>query len=280
MSSSSTTQFDPERTFDPERNDGSGGFESPLLTYSFHGIYTQNEIQQFETVQNDDLRKICFYLQTIPSDIAGIQYEVFDTREKKQQADPNHSVSRASARFSEYAVYRMWIPTDDPSFPHELVHLVAHRWAKPYLFETELDTADGRVIKKVIEMVSTSFMQEGLAIAVDEILFVNKLTEKGVSKWVDEFCKDQKNMLPHSLADVINLDGFSSLPNEVVIPFTGSFSKFLIAQYGITKYKLAYCGIKETLTPKENVAILENIYGSREKDLLDTWTKSLEADLV
>lgn len=222
------------------------------------------------------MKKICNYLQTDLNKLQQITFEIFDTREGKQDADPHHSVSRASARFGQMTIYRFWQNSDDPHFPHETTHLVAHTWSEPYLLKTKLDTWDNKKIKKTIEMVSTSFMQEGLAIAVDDIVFKRKLMEEGEPKYIDEWCREQLAQMPKSLTGVINLDGFGSLPNKVVVPFTSSFSKYLLVVFGVDKYKKMYIALKETFTPQENVEIIEKIYGQKEKELLSHWMASLK----
>ena len=226
-------------------------------------------------MQKNDLKKLLYYLHTDSQLVSGMRYFIYDTREKKQQSDPNHSISRASARFNEYAIYRYWQPGENPSFPHELTHLVAHKWGKSYEYTTELDTASGERIIKRMDMVSTSFMQEGLAIAVDEILFVRMLNENGVEKYVDAFCRDAGDNLPKSLQEVINFEGFCRLPNEIVVPFTASLSKYLLGKYGLPKYKQMYVQIKETNSPQENVSIIEKITEQRGEDILNSWRSNV-----
>lgn len=209
------------------------------MIFNYHGRYSKGDKSSFVTAQNNDLRKICQYLKTENKRLDEIRFEVFDTRQGKQIADPNHSVSRASARYNEMAIYRFWLPSDDPHFPHEITHLVAHTWAKPYLLETELDTWDNKKIKKTIEMVSTSFMQEGLAIAVDDIVFNRKLLEDGELKFIDEWCREQINKMP-ALSQCVNMDGFESFENKIVVPFAASLSKYLLQTFGLDKYKRVY----------------------------------------
>lgn len=245
------------------------------MNYKFNGNYTEDRQVLFKKAQEKDLEEICRYLETDVNKIRIIKFEVFDTREGKQNADPNHSISRASARFKEMTIYRFWLPSDDPHFPHEITHLVAHTWSKPYLLETELDTWDNKNIKRTIEMVSTSFMQEGLAIAVDDIVFGRKLTEDGVSKLIDQWCQDQLDQMPKSLTEVINLDGFGSLPNKIVVPFAASFSKFLLQRFGVQIYKDMYVQIKETQSAEDNVVVLEKNYSELEEKLLGDWKSSI-----
>jgi hypothetical protein len=244
------------------------------MTFNFHGHYSPKEKKQFKIVQVGDLKKVCKFLKTDLRGLENIRFEVFDSREGKQEAGPHHSISRASARFSEMTIYRFWPPTVDPHFPHEITHLVAHTWTEPYLLKTELDTWDNKKIKKVVEMVSTSFMQEGLAIAVDDIVFGRKLMEDGELKCIDDWCKEQMGQMP-SLEQTINLDGFGSLPNKIVVPFSASVSKFLLKKYGVDKYKQMYIKLKETISSQENIKIIERVYGLKEQELLDEWRISL-----
>jgi hypothetical protein len=246
------------------------------MIFKFHGKYSPEDKQRFKTSQKEDLIKICKYLNTSINLLQNIKFEVFDTREGKQEADPNHSISRASARYNEMAIYRYWLPADDSHFPHEITHLVAHLWAKPYILEIELDTWDGKKIRKKIEMVSTSFMQEGLAIAVDDIVFNRQLMEDGELKLIDDWCRIQLDKMP-LVSECINMEGFCSFENKIVVPFSASFSKFLLKLYGLDKYKQMYTRIKETLPPKQNLQTIEDIYRLREMELLISWRKSLES---
>jgi hypothetical protein len=243
------------------------------MRINFHGTYSEKDIKLFQDTQNNDLVEICRYLKTDTNLLKNIRFEIFDTREEKQKTDPNHSISRASARFDEMAVYRFWLPTDDPHFPHETTHLVSHTWAKPYLLTEELDTAYGTKIKKTFEMVSTSFMQEGLAIAVDDIVFSRKLLEDGEHKLIDDWCREQSNKLPIPLTQIINLEGFGSVENKIVVPFTASLSKYLLQSFGVDKYKKMYVLMKETNTPEINVETIEKVYGLKEQQIIENWRK-------
>lgn len=245
------------------------------MVYNFHGGFSGEDKLLFESVQEEDLVKICSYLETAPQKLSGARCEVFDTREGKQDADPHHSISRASARSSEMAIYRFWLSTDDPHFPHEITHLVAHTWMVPYPWEVELDTWDGKKIKKIHEMISTSFMQEGLAIAVDDIVFGRKLLEEGELKFIDDWCREQKEQMPKNFASVINFAGFGSLPNKVVVPFCASFSKYLLQTFGLANYKKMYMALKEVNSPEENVKQIERVYRQSEGELLADWRQSL-----
>lgn len=245
------------------------------MKYKFRGSYSPKSIKKFQKAQEEDLTKVCKYLHTKNNKANNISFAVFDTRESKQDSDPNHSISRASARFDEMKIYRYWLPDEDPHYPHEIVHLVAHTWAKPYSLKIELDTAYGTKVTKKIEMLSTSFMQEGLAIAVDDIVFARKLLEEGEMKHIDDWCREQIDKIPVNLRSVINIDGFGSLPNKTVVPFSASLSKFLLNEFGLNKYKKIYVKIKETLLPEENVRIIEKEYQQSEDKLINNWRKSI-----
>jgi len=245
------------------------------MNYCFQGSYTDQNKQNFQFTQEDDLQKICRYLSTDINSASKITFKIFDSREGKQNADPHHSISRASARFKEMTIYRFWLPTDDPHYPHEITHLVAHIWSKPYKFTTELDTWDGKNITKSIKMVSTSFMQEGLAIAIDEIVFNHPLSEEGELNNIDDWCRQQIDQMPKNLTAVINLDGFNSFPNKIVVPFAASISKYLLLNFGLDKYKQMYVSLKETNKSIKNVQQIEAIYQISEKKLLNEWKEQL-----
>ena len=219
--------------------------------------------------------KICAYLQTAIDKLPPITFQVFDTRQAKQEADPHHSISRASARFEQMAVFRFWQPDDDAHYPHEITHLVAHRWATPYNFNTQLDTWDDKIINKKVAMVSTSFMQEGLAIAVDEIVFGRKLLEENEYNWPDDWCREQKETMPKKLCGVINLDGFSKVPNKIVVPFCASLVKFLLINFGLDKFKQMYILLREIDSPEKNVTRIQSIYKIPETKLIKLWRQSL-----
>ena len=242
----------------------------------FRGIYQQVDQARFKMAQEEDLQEISKYLDSSQAITDKITYHVFDTREGKQNADPNHSISRASARTEEMAIYRFWTTSDDPHFPHEITHLIAHAWAEPYEWETDLDTWDNKVIRKTIKMVSTSFMQEGLAIAVDDIVFHRRLLENGELKFIDEWCQTQLDQIP-TLDKCVNMAGFNSLENKVVVPFSASLSKYLLRQFGLPRYKNMYIQIKETFTPQQNVAVIENVYQKDQLTLLTEWEERLSA---
>lgn len=244
------------------------------MIFNFQDNYSGNDRRSFEFAQQEDTEKICAYLKTSTHLLENIKFEIFDSREGKQNADPHHSISRASARYNEKAIYRFWNPKDDPHFPHEITHLVAHTWTKPYMFEIELDTWDNKKFKTKTEMVSTSFMQEGLAVAVDDILFQRTLMEEGEHKFIDDWCRQQIEKIP-TLTQCIAMHGFSSFENKVVIPFTASLSKFLLNTYGVDKYKEMYIALQETLPPEKNVKLIENIYNLSEKELLKKWIMNL-----
>lgn len=242
---------------------------------NFHGVYTPEDKRRFQLAQEEDLVRISDYLKTDIRKLELAKIEVFDSREGKQNADPHHSISRASARSSQMTIYRFWPPNDDPHFPHETTHLVAYTWTVPYSWKVELDTWDNKKLTKNVELVSTSFMQEGLAIAVDDIVFGRKLLEEGELKFIDDWCRGQKEQMPKSLFGVINFAGFNSLSNKVVVPFDASFSKYLLQIFGVDKYKEMYVALKEINTPEENVKSIEKIYQRQERELFDGWSRSL-----
>lgn len=243
------------------------------IQFKFQGKFSQTEKKLFKDTQIQDLIKICAYLQINPKSLGLIKYFVYDSHQGKIDADPNHSISRAVARYKENAVFRYWDRIEDSSFPHELTHLVAHHFYTPYYLNTQVDQADGTKLTVDIEMVSTVFMQEGLAIAVDDIVFIRKLKEQGGFKFIDDWCREQIKFMPKSLKNA--MANFNNLPNEVIIPFTASFSKFLLTKFGLEKYKKVYCKLKETNPLEENIKIFTQIYNLDEKSIIKSWKLSL-----
>lgn len=244
-----------------------------LIKFNFQGKFSQAGKNLFVKTQTADLIKICSYLKINPKSLGLIKYFIFDSHQGKIDADPNHSVSRAVARYKENAIYRFWDKIEDPSFPHELTHLVAHHLDTPYRLHTEVDQANGEKLTIDIEMVSTSFMQEGLVIAVDDLVFNKKLKEEREFKFIDDWCRKQIDQMPKSLKSA--MEDFDTLPNKIIIPFTASLSKFLLNKYGLEKYIKVYCGLRETNSIEENIKVIEEVYSLDESTIFSDWESSL-----
>ncbi len=82
--------------------------------------------------------------------------------------------------------------------------------------------------------------------------------------------------MPSTLKQVINLDGFDSMENKIVVPFAASMSKYLLQNFGVGQYKDMYVKLIETVSPLENIRILEEIYKLSERQILNQWQKSIE----
>lgn len=244
-----------------------------LIKFDFQGEFSQEEKELFTKTQTADLSKIYSYLKVDPKSLGLVKYFIFDSHQGKIDADPNHSVSRAVTRYNENAVYRFWDKIEDPSFPHELTHLVAHHLDTPYLLQTEVDQANGEKLMIDVEMVSNVFMQEGLAVAIDDLVFNKKLKEEGEFKFIDDWCREQIDLVPESISSA--MENFDTLPNKIIIPLTASLSKFLITKYGLEKYIKVYCGLKETSSIEENIKVIEEIYSLDESTIFSDWKSSL-----
>lgn len=226
------------------------------ITYIFDSNYKEDEKQKFIYANNKDFDRLNRYFKD--NHDLSIKYFAFSTRENKYRNDPFHSISRASARWHVNSVYRYWEPSDDPHFPHELVHIFAHQLDKPYTWETEFDTFDGEVFEVDLPMVSTSFLQEGLAVALDDILFHRKIYENG--KW-EPLEKLVQNINKWDLitASILNFEGFSEVPNNVSIPFAGYLSKYIIKNYSFEQFKRIYISVKEIISVEENAKVFKRI---------------------
>jgi hypothetical protein len=253
----------------------------PKFVYAFHGAYTGADRVQFQRAQERDVGTICVLLGVNRSALRDttIRFEVFDERDAKAAADPFHSPSRASARFKEMAIYRVWKPSDDPHFPHELTHLIAHTLGTPYVWTADVETASGAMETHTSELISTSFLQEGLAVAIDDLIFKRTWPPQDPNaKSVDEWCRTglaAGKRFPESLTSCINFDGFNAWENDVIMPFAASFVKFLMEAHGLAKLKAAYVAVRETMSPQENVRAFERAIGMDEQALLTQWRERL-----
>lgn len=245
--------------------------------FVFHGRYTERQKRIFIVTQIRDLLTLCRVLKVNPEKI-NIVFKIFDRQDEKIKEDPYHSVSQTSARFEEMALYRVWRPSQNPSSPHEITHLVAHQWGKSYFWEREINTAKGKKIKIKTAMLSTRFMQEGLAMAIHDMIFQRKLAENKQFKTIDDWClKNYRKISRLKLKNVINIDGFASLPSRTVVPFAASFSKYLLENFGLKAYKKMYGAIKEIYPPAKNVKIIERVYGTSVDNLMKEFLKYLKA---
>lgn len=249
----------------------------PKILFIFRGVYSPEAQQSFIDAQYADTTEVCEYLgvtrEVVPKDLK-LFVLVFDTQEKKKVADPFHVGSRASARFNEMELYRVWMQDEDPHFPHELTHLIAHTWGEPYSWVVELkDSETGKEYQRATMMVSTSFFQEGLAIAVDELQFRRSWRD---GKFADELCREYEREIREieSLEQCINFSDMNMFPDEVIMPFAGSFVKFLIQTFGMEVFRGLYVSVRETDSPWENVSEIERICGISEKELLLQWRES------
>ena len=250
----------------------------PDIAFHFDGIFSDAAKEEFETAQKEDAKLLSAYL--------GIQrpvfitYRVFETRKAKQAEDPLHSVSRASARFDEMTVYRQWTSGEDSHFPHEMTHLLAHTWGEPYKWTVQLPGEDGTV-EREIEMVSTSFFQEGLAVAVDELVFRRPWRMEDIDRFADDWCRYYKKDLDSitSISQFLQFKEFDALDQKIAMPLAASFVKFLIVRYGMEKFRRLYTHVRETQLLRESLTIVEAVYDKKETDVLQEWKVSIFQNL-
>lgn len=242
-----------------------------FLSFSFVGQFTQEQKETFQRAQREDFSKLLDVMHIESGKEPSMTFQVFDTREKKQAADPLHSLSRASARFRERAVYRYWQGDADPHFPHEMTHLFAHSWAEPYVWVVELPEG-ANVVEREIEMVSTSFFQEGLAIAIDESRFGRMWLGSPSGEKLETWIRRNWESCSHlTISGSINFEGFNAMSDDTANAFAGSFSKYLIERFGLERYKELYIQVRETNSVLQNRQILESVLGETETVLVDHW---------
>jgi hypothetical protein len=121
---------------------------------------------------------------------------------------------------------------------------------------------------------STSFFQEGLALAIDELCFHRPWIEK---KFADDICKEYRADIEviHSLEKCINFDGMNTFQDAVIVPFAGSFVKFLIQEFGMDAFRKIYIRTQEIMQTWKNIAEIERVCGISEKELLARWHKKI-----
>lgn len=243
------------------------------IKYTFDSSFKEIDKHKFIDANNNDFDRLKEYFNNSGEML--IKYYIFSTREGKYKSDPFRSISRASARWHVNSVYRYWEVDEDPHFPHELVHIFAHQLDKPYIWKTKLDTYNEDTIEVDLPMVSTSFLQEGLAVALDDIIFQRKIHENGKWEFLDKLVENI-NEWDLITTKILNFEGFSEVPNSVSIPFAGYLSKHIIKKYSFEKFKQLYIGIKEIHSTEENTKTFNNIL----KRSLDSIVEEVKSQFI
>jgi hypothetical protein len=243
----------------------------------FESGYTNDEKATFLAQQVNDYMVVCGFLQTLPQD-KPIKMYVYLTREAKSQNDPLHTVSRASYRSLTHSIYRVWDRSkDSASFPHEIVHAVTQFWGKPYPFSFINDTADGKEIRLTVPCVSLSFLEEGIAIAADELAFYRKLREGEEMLWPDEYVQRMLvNGVPiPPLASMLKFDDFCAHDNVVAVPMAASWTKYLLTQMTMDKYKELYVSMRENMSIPELESVFLQKTGVSLEDSQKAWLHAI-----
>jgi len=201
-------------------------------------------------------------------------YKIYPTIEEKRAGDPFHSSSYACARLKTiYRVLGEAMP--NPSFPHEIVHLVMHAISPIYDWKIELDTFDGKKQKETVSMDSISYLQEGLALLIDEIVFGNKLREAGEYRYINEWVHYNQGKHNIKVRQQIEFYEFCAQNPIYGTPLCGSFCMYLVKQYGLPKFLELYRGASELFSKEKNILIIEATYSKPLSDLERDWGASL-----
>lgn len=249
---------------------------SPSFIFQFFGASPDEEtIQEFIATQEADVATVRQFLG-VDNDVGPYQFLLYPTLADKQAADPHHSTSRASARAGEQSIYRVFGPEmPEPSFPHELVHLVMHDNSPTYLWEVQLDNPDGSSHYEAVQMDSISFLQEGLAVTVDELAFGNKLYEAGEYRFADEWVRHNANEHTIAVSDILHFDGLSEQNPVYATPVSASFCKYLITTYGMPLFLDLYRSCHENDTLEQTITEFHHNYGKGLVTLETEWRQSL-----
>jgi len=242
---------------------------SENFDYYFFGPYDQKMIFEFVKTQEHDLKKILTFLG-VTNFAARLSYKIYPTLEEKRKADPFHSGSYACAR--RETIYRVLGESmPGPSFPHEIVHLVMHAISPVYKWEVDLDTFDGKKQKETVTMDSISYLQEGLALLIDEMVFSNKLREAGEYRYLNEWVHHNKGKHNIRVREQIDFYEFCAKNPIYGTPMCGSFCMYLVKQYGLPAFLGVYKEATELLSKEDNIALIERAYGATLEELEGAW---------
>lgn len=243
----------------------------------FEPGYTNDEKASFQAQQVNDYMVVSSFLHTLPQD-KPIKMYVYLTREAKSQNDPLHTISRASYRSLTHSIYRVWDRSkDSASFPHEIVHAVTQHWGKPYPFSFICDTADGKEIRLTVPCVSLSFLEEGIAIATDELAFYRKLREGEEMLWPDEYVQRMivGGVPIPPLTSMLKFDDFCAHDNVVAVPMAASWTKYLLTQMTMEQYRELFVSMRENMSISELEAVFLLKTGVTLADSQNAWIRSI-----
>lgn len=207
-----------------------------IFTYE-EGSLAEKDIVKIALEQEKSFYKICNILKVAFPE--KIKYYLLDSREEVGKLYGNSGPINGFAVWGENKVYAVYNEKIKCIGPHEDAHLISF----------------------VINNPETDFIVEGLAMYFDE-----KWWDVDNDCWASYYKTNDNNL---SIVSLLNNEKFYEYDCEVTYPLSGSFTKYLIDEYGIDKYLDLY-KIKGEL----RVSDFEKIFNSSfEKIEVSYWKK-------
>ncbi len=165
------------------------------------------DIEQIVELQENCYREICGYLNIQPN--IRIQYYLLESPELVGEVYGDYEPCNGFASPPDriYAVYNEEVKCIGP---HEDAHILSYTINKP----------------------KSPFIREGLAMFFDKVWW-----EKTNDEWVRLFLKENK-YIPIKL--LLIEDVFFEYRDDLTYPIAGSFTKFLLENYGVENYIQLY----------------------------------------
>lgn len=178
-----------------------------IFTYE-EGSLAEKDIKMIADVQEKSFNKIC---ETLKVDFPEkIKYYLLDSKEEVGKLYGDDTPINGFAVWGENKVYAVYNNDTKCIGPHEDAHLISF----------------------IINAPISDFIVEGLAMYFDE-----KWWEQANNTWASYYKNNDDNI---SIFKLFDNNEFFKYNCELTYPIAGSFTKFLIETFGISKYLELY----------------------------------------
>jgi hypothetical protein len=215
------------------------------IFYYFSQTFAEKEIGQISEIQEKAFKKIIEFLEvSVPK--RKITYYLYPNPEIKKKLMGDDWYAQAIRK--DFIVHVLYTEEIKPVGEHEDTHLLSLPWG-----------------------LSIAFFQEGLA----EYMVGHGWHGEDHDKLAYEALK--KDFLPtvESMMDHVKWKELDDDHALYYYCFVGSFTKFLIEQYGKVKFKMLYQNTDRLKTKEENNRIFQNIYDISSNEAEKEWKKHL-----
>ena len=175
--------------------------------YFLKNSIAERDINQIIEIQENCFKEICTFLDIHPS--IRIKYYLVDSPERVGEiyGDYESCDGFACPPDEVYAVYNEKIKCIGP---HEDTHILSFTINKP----------------------KSSFIREGLAMFFDKVWW-----DKDNDDWVRLFLKEKRYV---NIEQLLSEENFIKYSDSLTYPIAGSFTKFILGNYGVEKYIYLY----------------------------------------